>query len=81
MPWLFNWNELTTNHDLNQTFDVALHIGTFVGALAYFWRDIWELVTQPSRRRLGVLLLLSTIPAGLVGVALEETLADANEVR
>lgn len=80
VPWLFRWTELTNNPDLNQTFDVALHIGTFVGALSYFWRDIWGLVTNRSRHRLGLLLLLSTIPAGLVGLVFEETLADANEV-
>lgn len=80
VPWLFNWKELTNNPDLNQTFDVALHIGTFVGALTYFWRDIWEFVVNTARRKLGVLLLLSTIPAGLVGVVLEDKLADANEL-
>ncbi len=78
VPWLFHWKELTTNHDLNQTFDVALHIGTFIGALAYFWRDIWDIIVTPARHRLGLLLLLSTIPAGLVGVVFEEALADAN---
>ncbi len=80
VPWLFDWQELTTDPELNQTFDVALHIGTFVGALGYFWRDIWGLVTTRERHRLGLLLLLSTIPAGLVGVAYESELADANEL-
>lgn len=79
VPWLFGWDELTANPSLNQTFDVALHIGTFVGALGYFWRDIWSIVTTRSRHRLGLLLLLSTIPAGVVGLVLEESLADVNE--
>src|SRR2546427_11691576 len=39
VPWLFNW-PILTNEALNKTFDVALHMGTFVGALVYFWRDI-----------------------------------------
>ena len=76
VPWLFHWKELTRNHDLNQTFDVALHIGTFIGALAYFWRDIWKLVTQRERHRFAVLLVLSAIPAGIVGVLFEEKLAN-----
>lgn len=80
VPWLFGWNSLENNPDLNQTFDVALHIGTFVGALGYFWRDIWSIVTTRTRHRLGLFLLLSTIPAGVVGVVLEENLADANEI-
>src|SRR2546423_14151163 len=36
VPWLFHWNGLTKDTDLNKTFDVALHLGTFVGAAAYF---------------------------------------------
>ena len=77
VPWLFHWRELTRDADLNQTFDVALHIGTFAGALAYFWRDIWELITKRDRRRVGVLLVVATIPAGLFGLAFEDQLADA----
>ena len=30
VPWLFNWHFLLDNPDLNKTFDVALHLGTFV---------------------------------------------------
>src|SRR5437016_5683791 len=41
VPWLFHW-PILTNESLNKTFDVALHMGTFVGAVAYFWRDIWK---------------------------------------
>jgi len=77
VPWLFHWDELANNPDLNQTFDVALHIGTFLGALAYFWRDIWKLITRREQHRFGLLLLLSTIPAALVGLVFESTLADA----
>ena len=41
VPWLFHWCIATTsNETLNKTFDVALHMGTFVGAVVYFWRDI-----------------------------------------
>src|SRR5439155_22583462 len=40
VPWLFNWTFFLHHPDLNKTFDVALHLGTFVGAAAYFFRDI-----------------------------------------
>lgn len=66
VPWLFQWDELTRNPDLNRTFDVALHVGTFVGAFAYFGRDVWRLAT--GNRRLGGLLLVSAVPAAVVGV-------------
>ena len=43
VPWLFGWEELTSNPELNRTFDVALHVGTFVAVVAYFRRDLWDL--------------------------------------
>ena len=48
VPWLFNWHFLLENPDLNKTFDVALHLGTFVAVVVYFWREIVQ-----ARRRLG----------------------------
>ena len=82
VPWLFGWEELAQNPELNRTFDVALHVGTFVGALAYFRRDIvmfaragWRSVRRRSveeaEERMAWLLLLSAVPAGLVGLALD----------
>lgn len=46
VPWLFGWEELTSNPSLNQTFDVALHVGTLFGVIAYFWRDLWSIVVN-----------------------------------
>jgi len=74
VPWLFDWTELTRNPELNQAFDVALHMGTFVGALAYFWRDLLRLVLRD--RRLGALLLLSAVPGAVVGALLNSALED-----
>jgi undecaprenyl-diphosphatase len=63
------------------TFDVALHIGTFLALALYFWRDLLELtgnflssfgggVNTPAKR-LPFYIIASTIPAALVGKALE----------
>ena len=41
VPWLFNW-DIVNDVAFNKTFDVALHIGTLVGAVAYFRRDLWR---------------------------------------
>ena len=82
IPWLFNWHFLLNNPDLNKTFDVALHLGTFAAVVVYFWREIGRLlsawVRSMSRRslaepeaRLAWLLVVSTIPAAILGVALE----------
>jgi undecaprenyl-diphosphatase len=87
VPWLFGWNFFQLHPDLNKTFDVALHLGTFIAALVYFWRDIVVILrawvhSLRSRRietadeRLAWLLLISTIPAGLVGVAFESFVED-----
>ncbi|HEX2040170.1 MAG TPA: undecaprenyl-diphosphate phosphatase [Acidimicrobiales bacterium] len=77
VPWFFDWDELAGNPDLSRSFDVALHVGTFVGASAYFAKDIWRLATR--NRRLGVLLLLSAAPAGLVGVLVDAFLEEQLE--
>ena len=82
VPWLFNWHFLLDNPDLNKTFDVALHMGTFVAVVIYFWREIGRLlsawVRSMSRRsladpeaRLAWLIIVSTIPAAFLGVAFE----------
>ena len=39
VPWLFGWDDFAGDEGLEKTFDVALHIGTLVGAVAYFWKD------------------------------------------
>src|SRR5918995_7021796 len=40
VPWLGDWTYLEQNDAFNQTFDVALHLGTLVAVIAYFWADI-----------------------------------------
>ena len=85
VPWLFNWHFLLENPDLNKTFDVALHLGTFFSLIAYFWRDIGRLLAAWMRTiahrkldspegRLAWLIIVSTIPAALVGVAFEDVI-------
>ncbi len=90
VPWLFDWRELTgpENADLNRTFDVALHIGTFVGAVAYFRSDLARLGRAALRslrqrgirapeERLAWLLLVSSLPGAVIGALLEATIGDA----
>jgi len=45
VPWLFGWDDFAADPDLETTFDVALHMGTLVGAVAYFRSDIVRLGT------------------------------------
>ena len=82
VPWLFGWDDFAGRGDLEQTFDVALHLGTFVGAVAYFRRDLVRYAvagfTEPRSTdgRLAWLLVASAIPAAITGALLEDTFAD-----
>jgi undecaprenyl-diphosphatase len=85
VPWLFGWDDFSGNDHLKKTFDVALHMGTLAGALAYFRADVMRYARAALRMivdrdatttdgRIGWLLLLSTVPAALVGALLDNTI-------
>ncbi|SNB47085.1 undecaprenyl-diphosphatase UppP [Geobacter sp. DSM 9736] len=76
VPWLLRWPAS------GLTFDVALHLGTFIALSIYFRRDIVELVGNFFRSirekkadsptdRLPFYIIAGTIPAAIVGKALE----------
>jgi undecaprenyl-diphosphatase len=65
------------------SFDVALHMGTLVAVVSYFWRDLIrmllaflrsfghrDLVDDPDQR-LAYLVIASTVPAALIGYLFE----------
>lgn len=85
VPWLFGWHDFVGREQLEQTFDVALHLGTLVGAVAYFRRDLVRYTvagfTKPRSTdgHLAWLLLLSAVPAGVTGALLEDTFAELAE--
>ena len=85
VPWLGDWTFLEEHDAFNQTFDVALHLGTMLAVVGYFAGDLWAMVlaffrTLRTRRletpdeRLAWIVLVATIPAGIVGLALEDTI-------
>ncbi len=81
-PYLFGWD---LQPDIVFPFDILVQIGTLVAVIVYFWRDLWQIVTavvdglrkrkpfetQPAK--LGWLLILATIPAGIAGLFLKDT--------
>lgn len=86
VPWLFGWTILQTP-ELNKTFDVALHVGTLIGALGYFRRDVTRYLTAWAgsiRRRsidtvderLAWALVVGTIPGALAGALFESVIED-----
>lgn len=71
-PWLLGWK------DPGLAFDVALHLGTLVAVVVFFWRDWWTLAkagvkgTGTIEGRLFWYLIIATIPGALIGKIFEE---------
>ncbi|HEU5065931.1 MAG TPA: undecaprenyl-diphosphatase UppP [Gaiellaceae bacterium] len=87
VPWLFDWHYLEENKDFNKTFDVALHLGTLVAVVVYFWADIVRLVAAWARsvgrraietadEKVAWLVFAASIPAALAGAVGEKTIQD-----
>jgi undecaprenyl-diphosphatase len=85
-PKLFGWNQIVAFQSRPESpwlaFIVMLHVGSAIGLLIYFWRDWVEIVrafvaTLRKRRvetpteRLAWLIVVASIPVGILGVALE----------
>src|SRR4051794_16276511 len=85
-PRLLGW-DIHQNDDAFLTFLVATHLATALVLLGFFWRD-WvriahgfgrsvrdrELAPGDTDARLAWLLIIGTVPAGLLGLALEHPL-------
>jgi undecaprenyl-diphosphatase len=89
VPWLFGWHEFAARPELEETFDVALHVGTFVAVVAYFRRDLLQLAgaawssirrrrIETDEERLAWLLVVASLPAATVGLVLDALLANRN---
>lgn len=72
VPWFFGWT------DPGLTFDVALHVGTLVAVVVYFWKDWVRLIVKgftealSSEGRLFWYLVIATIPGAVAGFLLEK---------
>jgi undecaprenyl-diphosphatase len=87
VPWLFEWEYLETHEEFNQTFDVALHVGTLAAVVAYFWGDIVRLAgawlrsvrrrrVETAEERVAWFVAVATVPAALVGALGEDLIAE-----
>jgi len=77
VPWLLRWPESGI------TFDVALHLGTFLAMVLYFRQDILEMAVSTvdaianrslntPARQLPFLIVAATVPAAVIGKLFEE---------
>jgi undecaprenyl-diphosphatase len=86
LPTLFGWDNLSKSVSQPESFYLAfvvgLHVGTALGLLAYYRKDwvaiVGGLLSSARDRkivtpvqRLGWLLVIATIPAGVMGLAFE----------
>ena len=84
VPWLFGWNDFAGDPKIEKAFDVALHLGTVVAVVAYFWKDIVVYVREGvhlvvhrvrpvnAEGRLAWLLVMSSLPAAAAGAVGEK---------
>jgi undecaprenyl-diphosphatase len=88
LPKVLGWN-IQQNDKFFLNFLVATHLATALVLLGFFWRDWVRIVKglfrslrdrqispDDSDARLGWLLVVGTIPAGLIGLVLEHSLRD-----
>ncbi|HVV59398.1 MAG TPA: undecaprenyl-diphosphate phosphatase [Gaiellaceae bacterium] len=89
LPKLLGW-DIHQNDTYFLTFLVATHLATALVLLAFFWRDWAAILTGMGRSlrdrgiaeddvhaKLGWLLVVGTIPAGILGLTLESVLRKA----
>jgi undecaprenyl-diphosphatase len=78
VPWLQDYRFLLDNESFNKTFDVALHFGTLVAAVAYFRHEVVRFTlgfirvvrkraVETVDERLSVALAIGTVPAVIFG--------------
>jgi undecaprenyl-diphosphatase len=91
-PTLFGWHNIVAWQSQSESpwlaFNVMLHVGSAVGLLIYFWRDWLAIIggflaTLRKRRietpteRLAWLIVMATIPVGILGLLLEHAVRTA----
>lgn len=82
VPWLIGWKAE------GLAFDVALHVGTSVSVLTFFWKDWVRLAKETvsgilerrplgnPERKLAWLLIVATVPAAAAGLLFEDAIRD-----
>lgn len=72
--------EKILNYQSSLTFDVALHFGTLMSVFVYFGKDITDIIQDllelkfhTENSKLGILLIIATIPAAIIGFLFKNT--------
>jgi undecaprenyl-diphosphatase len=87
VPWAADWEYLETHDEFEQTYAVALHLGTLAAVVAYFRTEIARLIVawvrsvgrrriEGPEERLAWLIAIATAPAALIGALGEDLIAE-----
>ena len=90
VPWLLGWKDFAGDPRLENTFDVALHLGTLVGCLICLWGDVSRYSKAGVKALTGrgkwtndakvsILIIATAVPASLFAVSLESFLLKQGE--
>jgi undecaprenyl-diphosphatase len=86
IPQLFGWHTLVRSEDASESFYLAfivgLHVANALALLVFFWRDWVRIIkaffhtlgtrrVETSTERLAWLIVVATIPTGILGLLLE----------
>lgn len=70
--------------DIALSFDIALHLGTLIAIIIYFFKDFWNMfikgITKGPKDKEGKLfwyIVVATIPAAIAGVLFEDVIENA----
>ena len=85
VPWIGDWHYLEHHAAFNKTFDVALHLGTLVAVVAYFWADVLRYLrawfasvrrraVTTADERVAWYVFAATLPAAVAGALGEEVI-------
>ena len=81
-PWLLKWQEMP------ESFDVALHIGTLLAIIVYFFKDWIRLIAGGYKQvvkkekttdgKIFWYLVIATVPAGILSLILDKIVDEIN---
>ncbi|MDP9074237.1 MAG: undecaprenyl-diphosphate phosphatase [Actinomycetota bacterium] len=89
LPTLFGWTDLVKEQTKSESFYLAfvvgLHVASALALLVFYWRDWLGIIraffrtiatrkVETSEERLAWLIVLATIPTGIIGLAFEHKL-------
>ncbi len=71
LPEVFKWSGVLNS----LAFDVALHFGTTLALISFFWRDWMDIITR--NRKMLWIIIAATVPVGIAGLTLRTKIEES----